>query len=84
MEHKIGQLIPHRLPKIPRPRHKVRGYRYLEEENSDESGSEKEEEEEGGSSEGEVGGEEPDDPQEPPRCQNRCAYEQAQEEDNVG
>ncbi|KAJ7344126.1 hypothetical protein JRQ81_000076 [Phrynocephalus forsythii] len=79
MERKIGQLIPHRLPKIPRPRHKVRGYRYLEEENSDESGSEGEE---GESSEEEQGREEPNGPQAQPRRRNRCAYEQAQEEDN--
>ncbi|XP_072841467.1 protein unc-93 homolog B1 isoform X2 [Pogona vitticeps] len=84
MERKISQLIPHRLPKIPRPCHKVRGYRYLEEENSDESGSEKEEEREGDSSEGELDGEEPHDQRDQPRCQNRCAYEQAQEEDNIG
>ncbi|KAG8549339.1 hypothetical protein GDO81_021539 [Engystomops pustulosus] len=42
MEYKISHKIPPRLPKIPSPRHKVKGYRYLEEENSDESESEKE------------------------------------------
>ncbi|NXS56563.1 UN93B protein, partial [Brachypteracias leptosomus] len=40
MEHKLGQHVSYRLPRIPRPRHKMRGYRYLEEDNSDETGSE--------------------------------------------
>ncbi|XP_068114324.1 protein unc-93 homolog B1-like [Hyperolius riggenbachi] len=40
MERKISSKVPFRVPKIPAPRHKVKGYRYLEEENSDESGSE--------------------------------------------
>lgn len=42
MEHKIVSKVQPRIPKIPAPRHKVKGYRYLEEENSDESGSEEE------------------------------------------
>lgn len=40
MEHKVAQHVAYRLPRIPRPRHKMRGYRYLEEDNSDETGSE--------------------------------------------
>ncbi|XP_069836883.1 protein unc-93 homolog B1 isoform X2 [Dendropsophus ebraccatus] len=42
MERKISLKVPPRIPKIPCPRHKVKGYRYLEEENSDESESEEE------------------------------------------
>ncbi|KAA0722111.1 Protein unc-93 -like protein B1 [Triplophysa tibetana] len=37
LERRLASKTPFRLPKIPRPRHKVKGYRYLEEENSDES-----------------------------------------------
>ncbi|KAG9275565.1 protein unc-93 homolog B1 [Astyanax mexicanus] len=56
MERRLAKRIGFRLPRIPRPRHKVKGYRYLEEENSDESDSEKsdvegEEDEEGQSEE---------------------------------
>ncbi|XP_018424475.1 PREDICTED: protein unc-93 homolog B1 [Nanorana parkeri] len=40
MERKIGSNVLPRIPKIPAPRHKVKGYRYLEEENSDESETE--------------------------------------------
>uniref|UniRef100_A0A8C8RGJ4 Unc-93 homolog B1, TLR signaling regulator n=1 Tax=Pelusios castaneus TaxID=367368 RepID=A0A8C8RGJ4_9SAUR len=40
MEHKLARHMVYRMPKIPKPRHKVRGYRYLEAENSDETGSE--------------------------------------------
>ncbi|NWS74608.1 UN93B protein, partial [Crotophaga sulcirostris] len=40
MEHKLAQHVQFRLPRIPRPRHKMRGYRYLEEDDSDETGSE--------------------------------------------
>ncbi|XP_074741257.1 protein unc-93 homolog B1 [Strix uralensis] len=40
MEHKLAQHVAYRLPRIPRPRHKMRGYRYLEEDDSDETGSE--------------------------------------------
>ncbi|XP_053357769.1 protein unc-93 homolog B1 [Clarias gariepinus] len=46
MERRIKKRITFRLPRIPRPRHKVKGYRYLEEENSDESDSEKSDAEE--------------------------------------
>ncbi|KAG8125356.1 hypothetical protein E2320_020572, partial [Naja naja] len=52
---------------IPKPRHKVRGYRYLEEDNSDATDSE-EEEEEGEQSEGE---EEANEPDVPPHCPRR-------------
>lgn len=38
MERRLVRRVPYRLPRIPRPRHKVKGYRYLEEDNSDESG----------------------------------------------
>uniref|UniRef100_A0A803VNJ4 Unc-93 homolog B1, TLR signaling regulator n=1 Tax=Ficedula albicollis TaxID=59894 RepID=A0A803VNJ4_FICAL len=38
MERKVVQNMEVRLPRIPRPRHKTRGYRYLED-NSDETGS---------------------------------------------
>ncbi|XP_069089068.1 protein unc-93 homolog B1 [Pleurodeles waltl] len=44
MEHKISRNVRPRIPKIPKPSHKVRGYRYLEDENSDESGSEQSDE----------------------------------------
>ncbi|KAF5900689.1 protein unc-93 B1-like, partial [Clarias magur] len=47
MERRLKKKTPFRLPRIPRPRHKVKGYRYLEEENSDESDSEKSDAEEG-------------------------------------
>lgn len=46
MERRLAKKILPRIPRIPRPRHKVKGYRYLEEDNSDESGSERSEEEE--------------------------------------
>ncbi|KAM9856541.1 protein unc-93 homolog B1 [Aulostomus maculatus] len=48
MERRLARNVPHRLPRIPRPRHKVKGYRYLEEDNSDESDSEKSGEEDRG------------------------------------
>lgn len=40
MEHKLQRGLVPRQPRIPRPQHKVRGYRYLEEDNSDESDAE--------------------------------------------
>ncbi|KAK9539628.1 hypothetical protein VZT92_002133 [Zoarces viviparus] len=69
MERRLAMKVPFRLPRIPRPRHKVKGYRYLEEDNSDESDSEKSEEddeeedeehvvEEMGAEDGEEGGQE--------------------------
>lgn len=45
MERRLAGKVPFRLPRIPRPRHKVKGYRYLEEDNSDESDSESSEDE---------------------------------------
>ncbi|XP_053143229.1 protein unc-93 homolog B1 isoform X2 [Hemicordylus capensis] len=78
MERKVAQLIPHRLPKIPKPRHKVRGYRYLEND-SDETDSEREEEEEEEAAAAED--EEPGGLQGQPRRRNKCAFEQALEEE---
>ncbi|NXK42945.1 UN93B protein, partial [Piprites chloris] len=43
MERKLARRVEYRLPRLPRPRHKSCGYRYLEEDNSDETGSEGEE-----------------------------------------
>ncbi|NWT05452.1 UN93B protein, partial [Mionectes macconnelli] len=40
MERKLARHVEYRLPRLPRPRHKSCGYRYLEEDNSDETGSE--------------------------------------------
>ncbi|XP_037854876.1 protein unc-93 homolog B1 isoform X3 [Chlorocebus sabaeus] len=40
MEQKLRRGVAPRQPRIPRPQHKVRGYRYLEEDNSDESDAE--------------------------------------------
>ncbi|XP_041641459.1 protein unc-93 homolog B1 [Cheilinus undulatus] len=45
MERRLAKKIQYRLPRIPRPRHKVKGYRYLEEDDSDESDSDRSEEE---------------------------------------
>ncbi|NXI70072.1 UN93B protein, partial [Anseranas semipalmata] len=42
MERKLARRVSYRLPRIPRPCHKVRGYRYLEEDDSDETASEDE------------------------------------------
>ncbi|KAI1888188.1 hypothetical protein AGOR_G00182450 [Albula goreensis] len=55
MERRLAKKQPFRLPRIPRPRHKVKGYRYLEEDDSDESGSEKSEEEDRGTEDDTVG-----------------------------
>ncbi|KAK2919420.1 protein unc-93 homolog B1 [Channa argus] len=41
MERRLASDVRPRLPRIPRPRHKFKGYRYLEEDNSDESDSER-------------------------------------------
>ncbi|XP_067440275.1 protein unc-93 homolog B1 [Thunnus thynnus] len=46
MERRLARNVIPRRPRIPRPRHKVKGYRYLEEDNSDESDSERSEEDE--------------------------------------
>ncbi|XP_007894747.1 protein unc-93 homolog B1 [Callorhinchus milii] len=57
MERKIKRQVPYRIPRIPKPRHKTKGYRYLEEENSDEEedgAEEKEMEQDGGEDERET------------------------------
>ncbi|PKK18198.1 hypothetical protein A306_00013809, partial [Columba livia] len=41
MEHKLAQHVAYRLPRIPRPRLRMHGYCYLEEDDSDETGSER-------------------------------------------
>uniref|UniRef100_A0A8D3AY18 Unc-93 homolog B1, TLR signaling regulator n=1 Tax=Scophthalmus maximus TaxID=52904 RepID=A0A8D3AY18_SCOMX len=46
MERRLASDVRPRLPRIPRPRHKVKGYRYLEEDNSDESDSERSDDDE--------------------------------------
>lgn len=81
MEHKLGRHVLYRVPKIPKPRHKVRGYRYLEAENSDETGSEGESEQDSDSSQQEQAGPGGQ------RHQQKCAYEQAlgeEDGENVG
>ncbi|XP_066444200.1 protein unc-93 homolog B1 [Eleutherodactylus coqui] len=85
MEHKINLKVPHRIPKIPSPRHKIRGYRYLEEENSDESDSE-EEENDSEADRGERSASDEEDYREQPLQRRRrhkkgSCYEQAVEEE---
>lgn len=89
MEQKLRQGLLPRQPRIPRPQHKVRGYRYLEEDNSDASDGE---DEQGGGGAGGGGGgggqedcmEEEAPPAgvqpgaEPAACRRPCPYEQAQ------
>uniref|UniRef100_A0A8D0L6T4 Unc-93 homolog B1, TLR signaling regulator n=1 Tax=Sphenodon punctatus TaxID=8508 RepID=A0A8D0L6T4_SPHPU len=85
MERKVAQHIPHRLPKIPKPRHKVRGYRYLEADNSDETSSEKEDSSDGSDGEAEEDG--PNGQQALHQRRNKYAYEHAlgeEEGDNQG
>ncbi|KAG8434860.1 hypothetical protein GDO86_012994 [Hymenochirus boettgeri] len=78
MEHKLNCKVQFRVPKIPAPRHKVKGYRYLEEEPSDESepdgadNSEEEVEEEAENKRQEQ--------QAPRRFRNKQCYEQAVED----
>ncbi|XP_074128461.1 protein unc-93 homolog B1 [Sminthopsis crassicaudata] len=79
MEAKLKQRVVYRLPRIPRPQHKVCGYRYLEDDNSDETGSENEQGT-AGSQEGsddEDGGGEPAGAGAPGPARRRCPYEQA-------
>uniref|UniRef100_A0A8C6QT90 Protein unc-93 homolog B1 n=3 Tax=Nannospalax galili TaxID=1026970 RepID=A0A8C6QT90_NANGA len=75
MEQKLRQGLTPRQPRIPRPQHKVRGYRYLEEDNSDESDTESKHGQ-GDCAEEEVPagpvGTEPAGP-----CRRPCPYEQA-------
>ncbi|XP_039395030.1 protein unc-93 homolog B1 isoform X1 [Mauremys reevesii] len=81
MEHKLARHVLFRVPKIPKPRHKVRGYRYLEAENSDETGSEGESEQDSDGSQEERAG------RGGQRHQQKCAYEQAlgeEDGENVG
>lgn len=85
MERKISSNCKPRIPKIPAPRHKMKGYRYLEEENSDESGSE--EGNESGESERSGSEAENDEEEQPARARRRRrkeenCYEQAVEEEN--
>ncbi|XP_060712434.1 protein unc-93 homolog B1-like, partial [Hemiscyllium ocellatum] len=42
MERKLARRVPFRVPRIPKPQHKVKGYRYLEDDNSDQSDEEAE------------------------------------------
>ncbi|XP_028668061.2 protein unc-93 homolog B1 isoform X1 [Erpetoichthys calabaricus] len=84
MERRLAQRDPFRIPRIPRPKHKVKGYRYMEEENSDESDSEKDGEKEGddGDTSSLVGGEEGGgglEGQDGHKRRKVAAYEQAQE-----
>ncbi|KAM7134029.1 protein unc-93 homolog B1, partial [Macrochelys suwanniensis] len=81
MEHKLVRHVLYRVPKIPKPRHKVRGYRYLEAENSDETGSEGESEQDSDGSQEEQAGPGGQ------RHKQKCAYEQAlgeEDGENVG
>lgn len=79
MERKLRRGVAPRQPRIPRPQHKVRGYRYLEEENSDESDAEGER----GGGGGDCAEEEaaPAGPRRGPEpaglCRRPCPYEQA-------
>uniref|UniRef100_G1PX97 Protein unc-93 homolog B1 n=1 Tax=Myotis lucifugus TaxID=59463 RepID=G1PX97_MYOLU len=75
MEQKLRRGVAPRQPRIPRPQHKVRGYRYLEEDNSDESDAEGERGGDGGEEEPLPAGPGP----EPAGfCRRPCPYEQAQ------
>ncbi|XP_069922070.1 protein unc-93 homolog B1 [Oryctolagus cuniculus] len=79
MEQKLRRGVAPRQPRIPRLQHKVRGYRYLEEDNSDESDAEQR----GAEGPGD-GAEEDGAPPEGPRpgpepaglCRRPCPYEQ--------
>lgn len=83
MEQKLRRGVAPRQPRIPRPQHKVRGYRYLEEDNSDESDAEGEP----GGGRGDCAEEEPlpagprPGPEPAAFCRRPCPYEQAQEGD---
>nr|XP_019810012.1 PREDICTED: protein unc-93 homolog B1 [Bos indicus] len=84
MEQKLRRGVVPRQPRIPRPQHKVRGYRYLEEDNSDESEAEGERGGCGGGGRGDCAEEEvppawPRPGPEPAILYRRpCPYEQAQ------
>ncbi|CAH2321427.1 unc-93 homolog B1 [Pelobates cultripes] len=79
MERKLRYGVRFRVPKIPAPRHKVKGYRYLEEENSDESGSDGEEIESGESETEENRGEHRDHRRR--KRNNKQCYEQEVQEE---
>lgn len=84
MEQKLQRGVVPRQPRIPRPQHKVRGYRYLEEDNSDESDAEGEHGAGGGCGRGdeEEDAALPAGPRPGPEpaglCRRPCPYEQAQ------
>ncbi|MBV96827.1 Protein unc-93 B1, partial [Eschrichtius robustus] len=79
MEQKLRRGVVPRQPRIPRPQHKVRGYRYLEEDNSDESDAEGER----GGGRGDCAEEEAPlagpgpSPKPAGLCRRPCPYEQA-------
>lgn len=76
MEQKLRRGLAPRQPRIPRPQHKVRGYRYLEEDNSDESDAEQRGTDgRGDGAEGD--GAEEDGPEPAGLCRRPCPYEQA-------
>lgn len=82
MEQKLRRGVVPRQPRIPRPQHKVRGYRYLEEDNSDESDAEGERGDGCGRGEGAEEEALPAGPRPGPEpaglCRRPCPYEQAQ------
>lgn len=75
MEQKLQQGLAPRQPRIPKPQHKVRGYRYLEEDNSDESEVEAEQGQRDCAEEEEQPGALGEEPAGP--CRRPCPYEQA-------
>ncbi|XP_004852268.1 protein unc-93 homolog B1 isoform X2 [Heterocephalus glaber] len=85
MEQKLSRGVLPRQPRIPRPQHKVRGYRYLEEDNSDESDNEGERGGDCGQAacaeEQELQGRLPLGPEPAGLCRRPCPYEQALEGD---
>ncbi|KAB1251439.1 Protein unc-93-like protein B1 [Camelus dromedarius] len=83
MEQKLRRGVVPRQPRIPRPQHKVRGYRYLEEDNSDESDVESERGGGGGGGGGRGDGVEEEVLPAGPRVgpEPACPYEQALERD---
>nr|XP_003419439.1 protein unc-93 homolog B1 [Loxodonta africana] len=84
MEQKLQRGVVPRQPRIPRPQHKVRGYRYLEDDNSDASDAEDERGHDGGGG-GPGDGAEEEAPSAGPRpgpepaglSRRSCPYEQA-------
>uniref|UniRef100_A0A8D2DY72 Protein unc-93 homolog B1 n=1 Tax=Sciurus vulgaris TaxID=55149 RepID=A0A8D2DY72_SCIVU len=76
MERKLRQGVAPRQPRIPRPQHKVRGYRYLEQENSDESDADGERGGDCARAEAAPAGPRPG-PEPAGPCRRPCPYEQA-------